>query len=320
MLSVLIPARNEIYLGKTIESVLTAARGDIEVLPVLDGYQPDSPLPDDPRVKPIYNKEALGQRPAINQAAKIAKGKYILKTDAHSMFDEGFDVKLAADCEYDWTVIPRMYNLDVETWKPKTHKVTDFMWINAPNVSDHPFRAFYWDATTARKYPEQYRAYKDNPARQGDICDVMTGQGACFFMHKDRFWELGGMDEAHGHWGQMGVEVALKAWLSGGRQVVNKKTWFSHYFRGGGGPGFPWPASGRQQEEARKYSIRFWTGGTWPMQKKTLNWLVDKFAPIPNWNGQMYPIRTAQDAPGSTISDKGIDCSLKTDTAVLEAN
>ena len=109
--SVLIPARNEFLLKATIDSVLSAARGDIEVIAVLDGYWPEPNIIDDPRVTLIHHTEPVGQRAAINEAARMAKGKYILKTDAHSMFDEGFDVKLAADCEYDWTVLPRMYNL-----------------------------------------------------------------------------------------------------------------------------------------------------------------------------------------------------------------
>ncbi len=290
MLSVLIPARDEIYLKKTIESTLAASRGEIEIIAILDGYWPNPPIEDDPRVTLIHNTKAVGQRPAVNQAARIAKGKYILKTDGHSMFDEGFDVKLAADCEPDWTVIPRMYTLDPEKWEPKMYKSgIDFMWINSPEkgLQDKPFRALFYDGKMARKYPECYKAYKKNPIYKGDICEVMTANGACWFMHKDRFWELEGMDEAHGHWGQVGVEVALKAWLSGGKLMVNKKTWFAHYFRGGGGVGFPWPASGKKQEAARKYSREFWMGNKWHLQVsgRDVMWLVKKFAPVPNWKG-----------------------------------
>ena len=55
----------------------------------------------------------------MNEAARIAKGKYIMKLDAHCMLDDGWDEKLKANCEYDWTVIPRMYVLDGEKWEPK---------------------------------------------------------------------------------------------------------------------------------------------------------------------------------------------------------
>ena len=111
MLSVLIPARNEFLLRKTIETTLEASRGEIEVISVLDGYWPDPNIIDDDRVTLVHHTKPIGQRAATNEAARIARGKYIFKTDAHSTFDEGFDVKLAEDCEYDWTVLPRMYNL-----------------------------------------------------------------------------------------------------------------------------------------------------------------------------------------------------------------
>jgi hypothetical protein len=280
--SVLIAARNEPYLGQTIADVLAKARGDIEVIVVLDAYWPEHLPPeysDHERVTIIHPGRNIGQRPAVNEAARIAKGKYIFKLDAHCMVDEGFDVKLAADCEYDWTVIPRMYQLDAEHWKPKLGKKTDFMFFRAPDADEHPFRIDYYDGRIAHKFCEEYRAYKNATWRQGDICDTMTCIGAGWFMHRDRFWELGGMDEEHGHWGQMGVELSCKTWLSGGRMVVNKKTWFAHLWRGHA----PWKLTQKQVDKAREYSKDLWLSGKWPLQKRPLSWLIEKFAPVPTW-------------------------------------
>jgi hypothetical protein len=92
------------------------------------------------------------------------------------------------------------------------------------------------------------------------------------------------MDEATGSWGQMGVEVSCKTWLSGGRQVVNKNTWFSHMFRTQGSDfGFPYPLSGRDVDYARKYSQDMWRNNKWDKQVRDLSWLIDKFAPVPDW-------------------------------------
>jgi len=309
---VIIPARNEIYLPHTIEDVLKKAEGDIEVIPILDGYDKPIVIPTDPRVKPIVHEKAIGQRPSINLAARQTDAKYILKTDGHSMLDQGFDVKLKADCEYDWTVIPRMFNLDVVHWAPKLNKVTDFMWFRSPDAKDMPLRVQYWDAPIAREFPDEYKAHKNNLDRQGKICDVMTGQGACWFIHRKRFWDLGGMDEAHGQWGQMGVEVACKSWLSGGRQVVNKNTWFSHWFRKGDGPaGIPWPMSGREQHKARKYSINLWSKNKWPQQVHDLQWLADKFAPLPTWENKTLSQKIIS-IPAAVIPTNGntIDVSV----------
>jgi hypothetical protein len=111
----------------------------------------------------------------------------------------------------------------------------------------------------------------------------MSSVGACFFMHRERFFELDGLDEAHGFWGQFGTEVACKSWLSGGRQVVNKRTWFAHMFRVGKLK-FPYPLSGEAQERARIYSRDLWLNNKWSKQTRPLQWLIDKFAPVPDWN------------------------------------
>src|SRR4030042_3130186 len=130
LISVIIPARNEVYLQKTIENVLSNAEGEIEILVMLDGYIPEPQIvTNDNRVIVVHYEKSIGQRQVINAGARMAKGKHIMKLDAHCAVDKGFDVKLANDCEYDWTVIPRMYNLDHETWKPKLHKKTDYMYI-----------------------------------------------------------------------------------------------------------------------------------------------------------------------------------------------
>jgi len=266
--TVIIPARNEVYLQRTIENVLENARGEIEVIAICDGYWPDPPIKDDPRVNIIHHTEPRGQRQSINEAARVAKSKFIMKLDAHCAVDEGFDVKLIADCEYEWTVIPRMYNLDHETWLPKTHKRTDYMFIGWNDKNE--LRSLYYTGQEWKKWHH----------KEEEIGDTMGCMGPCFFMHKDRFWELGGCDEDHGSWGQQGIEVALKAWLSGGRMVVNKKTWFAHWFRGG--IGFPYKITGHEVSIARRHSMDLWLNNKWGKQTRNLAWVLDKFKP-PTW-------------------------------------
>lgn len=265
MLSVLIAARNEKYLQKTLDDILANAEGDIEIIVVLDGYWPEQPIPDNKKIILIHHTESIGQRQSINEAAKIAKGEFIMKLDAHCAVDKGFDVKLVADCEPDWTVVPRMYNLDIETWKPKLHKRTDYMYIG--HNEGRLLRAEYFN--------------KGQPDNDKMIDDIMCCMGPGWFMTKKRFWELGGMDEIHGGWGQMGVEVSLKAWLSGGALKVNKKTWFAHWFRGH--IGFPYHITGQEVESARNYSRDLWLNDKWPLAKRKFNWVIKKFNP-PGWN------------------------------------
>jgi len=261
MLSILIAARNEKYLKRTIEDILANAEKKIEIIIILDGWVPDPPFDTkDKRVRFYSYEKSVGQRACINEAARLAKGKYIMKLDAHCALDKGFDTKLIADCEYDWTVIPRMYVLDAETWTPKLRKRTDYMYIGC--AQGKMLRAEY---------------YRRPPKSTKLIDDTMCCMGPGWFMHKDRYWELGGMDEKHGGWGQMGVEVALKAWLSGGSLKVNKNTWFAHLHRQ-----FPYSITGREVEKARNYSRDLWLNNKWEKQTRKFEWLLTKFNP-PGW-------------------------------------
>jgi cephalosporin hydroxylase len=283
-LSVVIPARNEQFLQKTIESVLAAAVEDIEIIAVCDGYWPDPQVKDHPNVIVLHYTKPIGQRAAINNAMRIATGKYMMKLDAHCNIAEGFDKILKEDCRYEWTMVPRMYVLDILTWKPKLHKRTDYMYISSPTCNK-PFRAMYYG---------NYNGVKTaKPNRSGEIDGTMCCMGPGWFMHSDRFWELGGCDENHGGWGQQGIEVSLKAWLSGGALMVNKKTWFAHWFRGGGVPkgyekGFPYSIRYSDQESARKYSKDLWLNNKWPKQKRTIEWLVKEFN-APTWDIKEEP-------------------------------
>jgi len=296
-LSVVITARNEEFLQNTIDNVLENIRGETEIIVILDGYWPDKPISQNEKVTIIHHEESIGQRAAINEGVKLSEAKYMMKLDAHCTVDEGFDVKLMADCEHDWTVVPRMYNLHafdwkckrcgqqayqgpkpkkcekcgsqyfkkVMVWKHKTNPTSDYM------LFDSDLKFGYW------------RGFKTRDAANGDITDLMSFIGACWFMEISRYWEIDGSDEAHGSWGQYGTEIACKSWLSGGRLVVNKKTWFSHMFRTGHGFGFPYKISGRRVQQTRKYSQEMWREGKWDKQVRPLSWLLDKFWPIPGW-------------------------------------
>ena len=118
--SIIIPARNELFLVKTVEDLLYKAAGDIEIIAVLDGggWPIDESgkllLPEDPRLVILRRNKSKGMRDAVNSAASIAKGKYLMKVDAHTLFGEGYDEILQADCADNWIVVPRRYSLDTE--------------------------------------------------------------------------------------------------------------------------------------------------------------------------------------------------------------
>lgn len=295
-LSVIIPARNEEFLNLTVQEVLTKSRGKTECIVILDGAWPIVPLPQHDRLNIIYHSKSVGQRAAINEAARLSRAKYIMKLDAHCTLDEGFDVKLiesAKELGREVTQVPLQYNLHAFDWVcPDGHRryqspsgpclecgketVKEIIWKKRDR---HRTWAWYFDKDL-KFQPSWYEYEKKN---RGDYVETMTLLGACFFMDREWYWELGGSDEEHGSWGQQGVEIACKTWLSGGRLICNRKTWFSHMFRTQGGDfSFPYTMSGKDVAKAREHSENVWKGGRFPKAVHDLHWLIEKFSP-PTW-------------------------------------
>jgi hypothetical protein len=294
-LSVLIPARNEMFLARTIQDITEHAEGDVEVIAVLDGYWPEPPIPDHPRVILVHHSVSIGQRAACNEAARIARGKYVMKVDAHCAFDQGFDVKLLAHMQDDWTLVPIMRNLHAFDWVcPASHRryqgpsgpctecgaptAMDVVWVAKPSPQS---KSYCFDAEPHFQYFREYNKRKNG---QGELTETMSLQGSCFLMTRERYHALNVCDEALGSWGSQGIEVAVKTWLSGGRVLCDQSTWYAHMFRTQGGDfGFPYPLTQRDVERAKASVREQFFGNAWPQQVRPLSWLVERFWPVPGW-------------------------------------
>jgi len=307
LLSVIVPGRNEQFMRHTVDDVLAHSSEDTEVIAVCDGYWPDPPLEDHPRLQVIHFSDPVGQRAATNAGARLSQAKYIMKLDAHCAVDDGFDVKMLDKMEPDMTMIPAMHRLHVFDWmcecgereyqggKPDKCKEcggSDFTMamVWQPRIQYAPTVAWRFDSSLHFQYWRQYpRRPEVQPQVDAGLIETMTCIGACFLMERERFWELGGMED-HGNsqgWGQYGTELACKAWLSGGRMVTNTGTWFGHMFRTGNfsrnGSSWPYPISQRDIDAARAYSRDIWTNNKHPKQTLPLSWLLEHFWPIPGW-------------------------------------
>ena len=104
-LSILIPARNEMFLQRTIEDILEHIEADTEIIAVLDGKWADPPVKDHERVTLLHHPESIGQRAATNDAAHLAQAKYVMKVDAHCSFAQGFDRIMLEDMNDNWTCL-----------------------------------------------------------------------------------------------------------------------------------------------------------------------------------------------------------------------
>lgn len=473
-LSILIPARNEMFLARTIQDLLEHSKSNMEIIAVMDGTWSDPGVPQHEKVTVIHFPESVGQRAATNRAAEIARGKYVMKVDAHCAFDDGFDVVMLEDMQDDITMAPIMRNLHAFDWvcpdghrryqgpsgpckecgKPTTmdvvwiakrspqstsyrfdktlhfqyhnerHRTAEYKFglilgyvltfdptniplgivelltnlanshhlavfsngswfrenvstntmgfstvdggrsitpfeielignetkmggvttasivtrmiddgdvpspsswnfIHEPSIKNTMCQCFFpvtVETTISRfinssdpipasgssinsnvidkfnkilgrgfLYSENSRCFHNGiitlePIIDKKINTTLSLQGSFFMMTRQKYFDLNICDETWGSWGQQGVEVAVKTWLSGGRVLINKKTWYAHMFRTQGGDfGFPYPLSGAQVEHARKTSREVLQHDKWDKAVHPFSWLMKKFSPVPDW-------------------------------------
>lgn len=269
MTSIVIPSRNEKYLQKTVQGLLESTRGLFEILIVLDGYWPKvEEIVLDSRVHYIHLSTARGMRNAINTAVSVARGEYILKTDAHCMFEKGYDIALKnGEMEDDWVVVPRRYRLDPEKWEL---------------IHDHrpPIDHMYLD--NSLKGVEWRERNHEGYDHTNEIEDLMTSQGSCWFMKRDYYNYLELLDEkTYGPFYKEMQEIGLKCWLSGGRMVVNKNTWYAHWHKT---EGRGYSLDKTADEIASKAMLGWKTDMTfWHKTKRPLVWLFKKFGIPFDW-------------------------------------
>lgn len=291
-LSIVIPARNEEWLNRTVEDICANKRGATQVIVGLDGQWPVEPLKTHEDVVVLFYPESIGQRAISNQCVQLSRAKYIMKVDAHCAFDEGFDVKMLEKMEDDITMVPVMKNLHVFNWIcPDGH--TRYMSPSGPckDCGKETTKEIVWQprqGTHSVGYrfdtTMHFQYWNDYGRRQkGDLTETMSIQGSCFMLTRDKWWELDICSEDFHSWGQQGVEVACKTWLSGGRVLVNRTTWYAHMFRTQGGDfGFPYNNPQSKVDENRELSRELFERNKWPGAKHPFSWLIQKFKP-PEW-------------------------------------
>lgn len=287
MLSVIIPSRVEAYLQKTIDELLSKAEGEIEIIVVLDGYWPVVPVKADPRVTVVHHgmqHDSFGMRTGINTGMSLAKGTHVMKIDEHCVVDQGFDVKLRADCEGNWMVIPRRYRLDATNWSivEDGRPPVDYNYVTYPYLRINDPACGLHGAEWKR--PERAEILID---------DTVTCQGSCYFTTKKWWFEkIAPMDTVlYGQFINEAQEISFKTWLGGGRVVVNKKTWYAHLHKGKEGKGYGFSNAQYRTHQAernrgRKACIDFWVNNKWDKRERDWEWLVNYFNPMPTWGEQ----------------------------------
>lgn len=306
-LSVVIPARNEMFLSRTIKDLLDHSEAETEVIAVLDGAWANPAIPQDPRVNVIYLPESIGQRAATNIGVRLSKAKYVAKVDAHVSFDQGWDRKMIDGFKVvgdNVTMAPVMKNLWAFDWKcfhcgwkkyqgPTPAKCEQcgkgdkirrkMMWTRKSNPRS---TSFCFDKEPHFQYFEDYKHREPYLTdKKSGFTETMSLQGSFFMATREKYWELELSGEDIGSWGNQGLEVACKTWLSGGRVIINHNTDYAHMFRTQGGDfGFPYEQSGKHVSRTKKRVKDLLWEGKARGQTHRVSWLIEKFWPIPGWS------------------------------------
>jgi glycosyltransferase involved in cell wall biosynthesis len=221
MLSIIIPSYKDPLLNKTVDNLLTNAKGDIEIICILDGYWQETI--GDPRVKVLHLGKNRGMRDAINAGIDISNGEYLMRADEHQMFGEGYDKILTENCKENWIVTPRRFFLDPVKWEVMDIPPVDYMKLVISRDNEGKplkFSGQEWKSRTKN--------------REGRMIDeTMAMQGSCWLMPRS-LWDsviVKLQTEGYGtHYGDS-HEMTFKLWKAGGRLMVNKNTWHAHKHR-----------------------------------------------------------------------------------------
>jgi hypothetical protein len=282
-LSVIIPSRDEQFLVPTIDDIFRNARGETEVVAVLDSdrWPGDWKAVTDrhPNLHTIHNGSPLGMRASINRgvASAISRGAdYVMKLDGHCSLSEGFDITLLSETEPNWVVVPRRGRLDPENWcATETHKPDiDYHYLSFP---DNP-QDFGGKGLNGKVWEARARERKDIL-----VDDECSSQGSCWVTSAWNFERLELMDEqSFGKFWAEAQEVLMKNWLSGGRCVVNKKARYLHLHKGTRyGRGYRLAES--ELVKGAGFAKKWLTDSAWTKQTVPLRWLIEKFSPMPTW-------------------------------------
>ena len=205
--SIIIPAFNEQkYLNRTVDNFLKTAKGKVEVIVVLNGYEQEV----DERAKIISRTNNDGERIAMNEAAKIADGNYLMRIDGHCTIEpEGWDLMM------------------VEAMTPKRIVTAP---ITAIDQNWRKLSGWYAFCKLLPTMEEKWVSKK----KYDTIEKNMAFTGCGFMIAKDFYWSFGGADESLPKMGAIGPEFALRAWMEGDGVYTRTDVLIGHIFGIGG--------------------------------------------------------------------------------------
>ena len=183
-LSIIIPSRKERYLYQTVEDIYKHREGNTEV---------------------IWGEDVdMGQRALTNHLVRFAKGKYVMKVDAHCSFMQGFDRIMMEEMDDKTILAPMMGVLYPENW----------------NMGSKLTRRYKFGKDFVMVYDEE----------DGNE-ETMCLQGSAWMIERENYWKWNVCDESLGSWGGQAVELGIAAHINGGRCKTTNNAFYGHVFR-----------------------------------------------------------------------------------------
>lgn len=219
-LSVIIPSYKDPYMVKTVDSLLTSSElgRRLEIVVVLDGYWPKDIVQDD-RVRYVHLGRNRGMREAINAGVAVSRGEFLMRTDEHCKFAQGFDRAMTDICRPNWILNARRFFLDPVKWEVmEEHGYVDYEKLV---IQD------------GKKFTGQRWRNRDRLRKHKIVDETMAMQGSVWVMPRT-WWDkvIGQLQtEGYGPLIQDSHEMQFKTWQAGGKLMLNKGTWYAHKHR-----------------------------------------------------------------------------------------
>lgn len=266
-LSILIPSRNEEFAQKTLDNLKKKIKGDTEIL-----FEEDT--------------EPIGQRALQNKLARKATGEYLMKLDAHVEMSEGFDVEMIKNCPSVGLLTSSILNLHAYDWKCKKCGARNYQGKKPHALCCEWEKDIVWTPKPSPKvtfsyFDKNFAWITGDDISDKEIDETMSIQGQGWIVPTKLYWDLNLCDESWGSWGQQGVEMSCKLWLSGHKVLSTKKVWCSHLFRGI--DDFPYQRDMSEVHNGQVKSKEYFMGNKYDKAVRPFKWIIEHFNYPGNW-------------------------------------
>lgn len=224
MLSIVITALNENcgILNKTIKSIIeTTPPNTVEII-VIDDYSSSPVTVDYKEVISERNKFRCGVAVSRHIGATLASKKWLLFTDSHMIFKQGWYENFLKTEKLDSDERTIYCGTCLGLWYEENTEIYDKVDLNKLPK--------YYGARLSLLESDNILEGKWISEKKEDIYEISCLMGAIYFIQKDFFFKIRGLSDLK-MWGSDEPTLSLKVLQSGGKILQLKDVQIAHLFR-----------------------------------------------------------------------------------------